>query len=151
MISMKMSPPGDGLKQLSIADLDLPPKRGRPKTGNALSNADKQKAYRLRQKQKPRKLSTDRSEVQRVATELEQLYLGEITKLHADIAHLRHALEEASSGWPEVQDRMCKFSLEAKVWRLKYQQAIRIIREARLPLPDNHDSHPDYMTSDDQP
>jgi hypothetical protein len=38
-------------KQLSIADLDLPPKRGRPKSGNALSNRDKQKLYRERAKQ----------------------------------------------------------------------------------------------------
>lgn len=38
-------------KQLSIADLDLPPKRGRPKSGNALSNAQKQKLYRERAKQ----------------------------------------------------------------------------------------------------
>lgn len=40
----------DAHKQLSIADMDLPPKRGRPKSGNALSNADKQREYRKRQK-----------------------------------------------------------------------------------------------------
>jgi len=40
----------DKHKQLSIADLDLPPKRGRPKSGNALSNAEKQKLYRERAK-----------------------------------------------------------------------------------------------------
>jgi hypothetical protein len=40
----------DAQKQLSISDLDLPPKRGRPKSGNALSNSEKQKAYRQRTK-----------------------------------------------------------------------------------------------------
>lgn len=40
----------DAHKQLSLADLALPPKRGRPKSGNALSNADKQREYRRRLK-----------------------------------------------------------------------------------------------------
>jgi len=40
----------DAHKQLQIADLDLPPKRGRPKSGNALSNAEKQREYRNRLK-----------------------------------------------------------------------------------------------------
>lgn len=42
----------DKHKQLSIADLDLPPKRGRPKSGNALSNSQKQKLYRQRVKER---------------------------------------------------------------------------------------------------
>jgi len=41
----------DAHKQLQLADLELPPKRGRPKSGNALSNAQKQKLYRERAKQ----------------------------------------------------------------------------------------------------
>lgn len=45
----------DAHKQLSIADLDLPPKRGRPKSGNALSNKQKQKLYRERAKQAGKK------------------------------------------------------------------------------------------------
>ncbi len=40
----------DAHKQLSIADLELPAKRGRPKSGNALSNSEKQKQYRERLK-----------------------------------------------------------------------------------------------------
>lgn len=40
----------DAHKQLTISDLDLPPKRGRPKSSNPLSNAAKQKAYRERAK-----------------------------------------------------------------------------------------------------
>jgi hypothetical protein len=40
----------DAHKQLQIADLELPPKRGRPKSGNALPNSEKQRRYRERQK-----------------------------------------------------------------------------------------------------
>lgn len=40
----------DSHKQLQLADLELPAKRGRPKSGNALSNADKQRDYRNRKK-----------------------------------------------------------------------------------------------------
>lgn len=40
----------DAHKQLQIADLELPAKRGRPKSGNALSNAEKQREYRNRRK-----------------------------------------------------------------------------------------------------
>lgn len=45
----------DAHKQLSIADLELPAKRGRPKSGNALSNSEKQKLYRERAKQAGKK------------------------------------------------------------------------------------------------
>ena len=38
------------LKDLQTADLALPPKLGRPRSGNALSNSEKQKAYRNRNK-----------------------------------------------------------------------------------------------------
>jgi len=37
-------------KDLSTSDLLLPPKLGRPRSGNALSNSQKQKAYRQRAK-----------------------------------------------------------------------------------------------------
>jgi len=37
-------------KDLRAADLALPPKLGRPVSGNALSNSQKQKAYRLRKR-----------------------------------------------------------------------------------------------------
>jgi hypothetical protein len=56
----------DAHKQLRIADLDLPAKRGRPKSGNALSNAQKQKIYRERSKQagkKPVLLTKEESEM----------------------------------------------------------------------------------------
>jgi len=45
----------DHHKQLSLADLDLPRKRGRPSTGKALSPAQKQKVYRDRLKQSGKK------------------------------------------------------------------------------------------------
>jgi hypothetical protein len=40
----------DAHKQLQISDLELPAKRGRPKSGNALPNSEKQRRYRERQK-----------------------------------------------------------------------------------------------------
>lgn len=45
----------DHHKQLTLSDLDLPRPRGRPKTGNALSSAAKQKLYRDRIKQAGKK------------------------------------------------------------------------------------------------
>lgn len=45
----------DHHKQLSLADLDLPRKRGRPSTGKALTPAQKQKIYRDRLRQAGKK------------------------------------------------------------------------------------------------
>jgi len=39
------------VKDLRTADLSLPPKLGRPVSGNALSNSQKQKAYRQRKRE----------------------------------------------------------------------------------------------------
>lgn len=133
----------DAHKQLQIADLELPPKRGRPPSGNALSNAEKQKAYRLRLKQKPpSKPNVDASYVR----EIHDCYGRALDDCHLQIKNLRDRLEQASAGWPQVQDEISETARQANVWKLKCDQLERIIRRAGLDLPDSWNSDTEFVT-----
>lgn len=133
----------DSHKQLQIADLDLPPKRGRPPSGNALSNAEKQKAYRLRLKQKPRSKSLPSPDQLR---EIHDCYGRALDDCHLQIRSLRDQLQQASTGWPSVQDEISATARHANVWKLKCDQLERIIRRAGLDLPSSWNSDTEFMT-----
>lgn len=133
----------DAQKQLQIADLELPPKRGRPSSGNALSNAEKQKAYRLRLKKKPpSKPSVDANHVR----EIHDCYGRALDDCHLQIKNLREQLAQASSGWPRVQDEISRTARQAHVWKLKCDQLERIIRRAGLDLPSSWNTDTEFVT-----
>lgn len=77
----------DKHKQLTLSDLDLPRPRGRPKTGKALTNAEKQAAYRLRNKGR-----TVRLTFTEMNTVISALYFfaehGKSSHTYADLARL---------------------------------------------------------------
>lgn len=133
----------DSHKQLQIADLDLPPKRGRPPSGNALSNAEKQRAYRLRLKDKPAPKSASSADHVR---EIHDCYGRALDDLHLQIRSLREQLERASTGWPAVQDQISETSRQANVWKLKCDQLERIIRRAGLDLPPSWNTDTEFVT-----
>jgi len=71
-------------------------RRGRPATGNAQSNADRQKAYRERQKaQRNEKGGYTREQVQQAVQEYQDI----IGKLQKEIESLKAQLQEESEKW----------------------------------------------------
>lgn len=136
----------DEHNQLQFSDMALPPKRGRPPSGNALSNAEKQRLYRLRNKQKPKSKSTvTADEVQA----LHDLYGQYLEKAYEDNRSLAKRLESASLGWPEVLEQNCQYARVASVWKLKCRQLERIIEKAGLPFPDSWNTDTEFTTDKD--
>lgn len=86
-----------GTQSLDLGD--APKRRGRPSTGKALSNADRQRAYRERQK-----LQSKEGAHKAVAEDLRQMLTEQITraelaeeevrKLEAEVADLKFAVED---------------------------------------------------------
>lgn len=86
-----------GTQSLDLGD--APKRRGRPSTGKALSNADRQRAYRERQKSQSKEGAH-----KAVAEDLRQMLAEQITraelaeeevrKLEAEVADLKFAVED---------------------------------------------------------
>jgi len=108
---------------------------GRPPKPGALSNSERQAAFR--QRQRVVQPTSDRDAEYRLKC-FEEAYVAEIKRLHEEIKRLRHALEQAETGWPEVLQKSCEAHLQEEIWRLKHSQLARIIRSAGLDLPVGH-------------
>lgn len=80
------------VKDLRTADLLLPPKLGRPISGNALSNAAKQKAYRDRKNGKSILLTDDESSL-----------------IYAALNHFAE-FGKSKHSYQEIITLMCRFS-----------------------------------------
>jgi hypothetical protein len=86
-----------GTQSLDLGD--APKRRGRPSTGKALSNADRQRAYRERQKSKSKEgahkaVAEDLRQMLAEQIARAELAEEEVRKLEAEVADLKFAVED---------------------------------------------------------
>jgi len=125
----------DSSDKVTLDLLEVKRPVGRPLKEGALSNSERQAAYRQRQRLSQPASDPDAEYRLQCFT---QAYGAEIERLHSELNRLRHALEQAETGWPEVLQKSCKAHLQEEIWRLKHAQLVRIIRSAGLDLPEGH-------------